>query len=98
MRRAKQANLKVYSPHKYRHGCFNHILPFIKSGDQLKALSQTFGHESIKTSLEHYGNFNDEDRIRILSTIRFDNDTQIVDVEKVVRELVSVIQKNNFVV
>lgn len=84
--RAKDANLKKYAPHNYRHGFILHVLPFVTSGDQLKALSQTFGHESVKTTLQHYGNFSDEERLKTLASIEFLASSTLSEHEKLFME------------
>lgn len=93
--RAKDAKLKVYAPHTYRHGCFRHALRSVTSGDQLKALSQTFGHESVKTTLQHYGNFSDDERLKTLASIKFVNCKALSSDEEILMDFMEYRRQKN---
>ena len=79
-RRAKAANLEFYPPHKYRHLAIQLALDKAKSGEEIKAISQNFGHEYVATTFSVYGNYQPEQLIQKLSEI--DNRNNNADVEK----------------
>ena len=66
-RRADQAGLSYFPPHTFRHLAVDLALKACKTGEQIKAVSQNFGHEHIATSLSSYGNF---DPLRLSETVR----------------------------
>lgn len=53
--RAKDAGLEYFSPHKFRHFAANKSLSLATTGEEIKAVSQNFGHENIGTTLGGYG-------------------------------------------
>lgn len=69
--RAKAAKLKYYPPRTFRHTTIYHALKYIKKGEELKALSQHFGHEDIRTTLSIYGNYEGPRLEEILDQIDF---------------------------
>lgn len=52
----KKVGIKVYHPHCFRHYSIAKALNYVRTGQQLKALSQNVGHEEIVTILEQYAN------------------------------------------
>ncbi len=48
--RTKQTGLEYFSPHKFRHFAINQAQKYVKSAEQLKAVSQNVGHENIGTT------------------------------------------------
>ena len=80
--RAKDADLKYFPPHTFRHLAIDLALKRCKSGDQIKAISQNFGHEHIATTLSGYANYTPQKLGDVLSQLNFsanltetDNDT-----------------------
>lgn len=53
-KRCKAAGIQKYNPHAFRHFGISQALKYVKTGTQLKALSQNVGHEDISTILEQY--------------------------------------------
>jgi integrase len=66
-RRTEQAGLPYFPPHTFRHLAVDLALKACKTGEQIKAVSQNFGHEHIATSLSSYGNF---DPLRLSEVVR----------------------------
>ena len=80
--RSKAACLKYYPPRTFRHTTVYYALKFVKTGEELKALSQHFGHEDISTTLSIYGNIDEDRLLEILngmdvSKVTLDNDEEI---------------------
>lgn len=67
--RSKRAELEYFQPHSYRHLAAHLALKKARSGEEIKAVSQHFGHEHIATTLNIYGNYTKEDLIKKLSDI-----------------------------
>ena len=53
-KRCSQAGCSKYHPHAFRHFGISQALKYVRTGTQLKALSQNVGHEEICTILEQY--------------------------------------------
>lgn len=56
-RRCQAANLPYFPPHTFRHLAVNLAVASCKNGEEMKAVSQNFGHEYIATTLSAYGNY-----------------------------------------
>lgn len=69
--RSEEANLKYYPPHTYRHLAIDLALKNCKTGEQIKAISQNFGHEHIATTLSSYANYDFNRLSEILKNIDF---------------------------
>lgn len=52
--RCKNASVQKFHPHAFRHLGIHHALKYVRTGTQLKALSQNVGHEDITNILEQY--------------------------------------------
>ena len=81
--RSQNAGLDYYHPHSFRHAAVHLALKKAKTAEQMKAISQNFGHEKVLTTLTSYGNL-DNDRVReIVSAISFSGDSNAEIDEKV---------------
>jgi len=67
--RAEAANLHYYPPHRFRHLACHLALKMAKNAEELKAISQNFGHEYIQTTLSIYGNYQPEALLNKLDEI-----------------------------
>ncbi len=79
--RAKSANIRVFSPHKFRHLSIYLALKKCTNGLQIKAISLHFGHEDIKTALENYSSLNPVQLSETLEKINNNNITENPDDE-----------------
>lgn len=70
-KRAENAGLPYYAPHTFRHLTIYLALKYCRNIEQLKALSQNFGHEDIITILRFYANYSEQEVKEILSSIDF---------------------------
>ncbi len=71
MKRAKEAGLKYFPPHAYRHLTKALAFKSCKNGEELHAVSQNFGHENLSTTFGSYGNFPSNKLSEILNNIDF---------------------------
>jgi len=65
--RAEKGGLKYFAPHTYRHLAIRLALAKARNGEEIKAVSQNFGHEEVATTLSVYGNYQPEELINKLS-------------------------------
>ena len=79
--RAINAKLSVFSPHKYRHLAIYLALQKCNGGLEIKAISQSFGHEDIRTALEVYSNLAPRQLSEILEKINNNDKTEKMDDE-----------------
>lgn len=67
--RSEVAGLKYFHPHLYRHLAVQLALSRARSGDEIKAISQNFGHEEVATTMSVYGNYQPAELISVLQAI-----------------------------
>ena len=75
------ADLEYYPPHTYRHFTIDIALKHCKNGEQIKAVSQNFGHENVGTTLGSYANFEPNRLSEVLNSINFSQNTENTDSE-----------------
>ena len=73
VQRAKNANIKPFSPHKYRHLSIKSAFDKCQNAKEIKAVSRHFGHEDISTTIQVYGNYNPDELTEILESIDSNN-------------------------
>ncbi len=66
-----KANLPYFKPHLFRRAAIQQSMPFAKTAEQMKALSQNFGHENIGTTLMTYGMLDTHQVIDIVGKMDF---------------------------
>jgi len=69
--RAEEAGLPYFAPHTFRHLAVDLALKHCKTGEQIKAVSQNFGHEHVATTLSSYGNYTTYRLSEIISGMDF---------------------------
>ncbi len=82
--RARDADLEYYHPHSFRHAATHIAIQSANTIEQMKAISQNFGHEHVFTTLMTYGKL-DDDRVReIVGSLDFSADVndELDDVEE----------------
>jgi integrase len=82
-KRSQEAGLPYYPPHTLRHLAVRLALRSCKSGEQIKAISQNFGHEHIATTLSSYGNYDPQTLGEILNALNFSGKAAKADDEKI---------------
>ena len=75
-KRAKTAGMPYYPPHCFKHFAIAHALLYCKSGEEIKALSQNFGHEHVATTFASYGTQPDNKFLNTLRKIDFSGTPQ----------------------
>jgi integrase/recombinase XerD len=84
-RRANEAGLRYYPPHTFRHLCVALALRHCRTGEEIKAVSQNFGHEHIATTLSSYANYSPSALTEILGHIDFAREPSQGDGAKIER-------------
>ena len=74
--RSQQAGLPYYPPHTFRHLAVNLALRACKNGEEIKAISQNFGHEFVATTFGAYGNFASSRLTEIIKEMDFSGKQQ----------------------
>jgi len=69
--RAKKAGLEYFNPHSFRHLSALLALKACKTPEDIRAVSQNFGHEHILTTLLNYGQLDDRTTISIIEKLEF---------------------------
>jgi integrase len=69
--RAKEAGLPYFPPHTFRHSAVALALKSCKNGEEIKAISQNFGHEYVATTLRSYANFHPQRLAEIIKNMDF---------------------------
>jgi len=70
-RRAEAAGLRYYSPHKFRHTATVEAFKHCRTAEELRAISQNFGHENIGTTFSTYGKLADYQVEDIIARMNF---------------------------
>lgn len=65
--RSKEAGLRYYKPHSFRHAASHIAQSSCRTPEQLRAVSQNLGHENIGTTITTYGKL---DQFRLADVIR----------------------------
>ncbi len=88
--RAKFAELKYYSPHKFRHSATRLATDSCKSAEQIKAVSQNLGHEHVSTTLLTYGRltpYRVRDVVTELNFKKTERDEKIEEIKKLMSQI-----------
>jgi len=75
-KRSHDAELPYFPPHTFRHLAITLALKACKNGEEIKAISQNFGHEQIATTLCTYGNYPPPRLTEIINTMDFSGKQQ----------------------
>jgi len=78
-RRSQEAGLPYFPPHTFRHTAFNLAFKSCENGEQMKAISQNFGHEHLATSLKSYANYDTTTLREIINRINFSRKKENTD-------------------
>ena len=74
--RSQQAGLPYYAPHTFRHLAVNLAFKVCKHGEEIKAISQNFGHEYVATTIGTYGNLTSSRLTEIIREMDFSGKQQ----------------------
>ncbi|MFC1645717.1 tyrosine-type recombinase/integrase, partial [Candidatus Omnitrophota bacterium] len=81
-RHSQEANLPYYPPHTFRHLAVGLALKYCKNGEQIKAISQNFGHEHIATTLSSYANYTPDRLTEIINSMDFSKKLTKKEIDK----------------
>lgn len=70
-KRSQEAGLPYFPPHTFRHLAFDLAFRNCKTGEEMKAISQNFGHEHIATTLTSYANYPTQRLSEIIKNMDF---------------------------
>ena len=85
-KRAQQAGLSYFPPHTFRHLAINLAFKACRTGEEIKAISQNFGHEHIAPTVTIYGNYTSSRLAEIIKEMDFSG-RQEPTVKDEIREL-----------
>lgn len=75
-RRSQEAGLPYFPPHTFRHLAINLAFKACRNGEEVKAISQNFGHEHIATTVSVYGNYDPSRLTEIIKGLDFSGKRQ----------------------
>ena len=84
-KRSQEAGLPYHPPHTFRHLAIDLTLKQCKTGEQIKAISQNFGHNHIATTLSSYANYEPQRLTEILKNMDFSGEPTETDDSKIKR-------------
>lgn len=74
--RFEDAGIQYFCPHAFRHTAILTALAKCRNGQEIKAISQNFGHENVSTTLTAYGTMSDVQMSGIISGMCFSADAK----------------------
>ncbi|MEW5923672.1 MAG: tyrosine-type recombinase/integrase, partial [Candidatus Zixiibacteriota bacterium] len=90
--RAAEAGVKYYHPHSFRHSAAYLALKYCRNGEELKAISQNFSHEHLRTTMMSYGNLDDRHVGEVIREMNFAG-TETKSESSILAELEKLIKK-----
>ncbi|MGB8656633.1 MAG: site-specific integrase [Candidatus Zixiibacteriota bacterium] len=81
--RSKDAGLPYHPPNTFRHLAVDLAFKHCETGEQMKAVSQNFGHEHIATTFSSYANYDPQRLHEILKNLNFSKKPPKTDDEKI---------------
>jgi integrase len=93
-KRSQEAELPYFPPHTFRHLAVHLAFKSCKNGEEMKAISQNFGHEHIATTLSSYANYHPQRIADIIKNMDFSGKPKETLVDQV-KELIKKIEKRD---
>ncbi|MBN1574829.1 MAG: site-specific integrase [Deltaproteobacteria bacterium] len=81
-KRSREAGLPYFSPHTFRHLAVDLAIQNCRTGEQIKAVSQNFGHEYIATTFSSYGNYDQNRLTGIIKKMDFSGKPSMPEAQK----------------
>src|SRR5262249_17162571 len=75
-KRSELAVLPYFPPHTFRHLAINLAFKACRNGEEIKAISQNFGHEHIPTTMAVYGHYPPSQLAEIITSMDFSGKPQ----------------------
>ncbi len=69
--RFEQAGVEYFSPHTFRHLAVNMAIAGCRNGQEIKAVSQNFGHEDVGTTMTTYGSLSNTQVANTIANMDF---------------------------
>jgi len=80
-RQCKVINKEYYSPHRFRDAVIYLALQSCRNGEQIKAVSQNFGHENVATIISVYAQLSPERQLIVLEQLDFSGEATLTEEE-----------------
>jgi site-specific recombinase XerD len=77
--RSARAGLDYYHPHSFRHAAIHLAMKKCRNAEDMKAISQNFGHEYVGTTMMTYGNLDDFRVHEIVGGLDFSENLDVGD-------------------
>ena len=92
-KRFKDAGIEYFPPHALRHLAVRLATEKCRNGQEIKAVSQNFGHENVGTTMTTYGTINNLDVGSIISNINFSGSSTSNDPNALIAEIQDFLKK-----
>lgn len=93
--RFRKAEVEFFSPHCFRHLAVRLATAKCSNGQELKAISQNFGHENLGTTIQSYGSINNVDVGRVISNMNFENNAKSNQSDQLLSKLKELLKNEN---
>jgi site-specific recombinase XerD len=80
-RQSKLIHKEYYSPHRFRDAAIYLALKSCRNGEQIKAVSQNFGHEDVATIISVYAQLSPERQLAVLDQLSFNGEATLTEEE-----------------
>lgn len=81
-RRFKEAGIEYFSPHTFRHLAINLATKRSRNAEELRAVSQNFGHEELGTTMATYGKLTPTRVGEVIASMSFEDNTEDVEMKE----------------
>lgn len=90
-KRFTQAGIEYFSPHSFRHLAIRLALSSCSTAEELKAVSQNFGHEFVATTMMTYGTIREDEATDIIKRMDFSGEAKANQEE--IEQAIATLQK-----
>ncbi len=80
-RQSKLIHKEYYSPHRFRDAVIYIAIKSCRNGEQIKAVSQNFGHEDVATIISVYAQLSPERQLAVLDQLDFSGEATLSEEE-----------------
>ncbi len=92
-KRFRNAGIEYFSPHCFRHLAAALAISRCRNGEEVKAVSQNFGHENVGTIMQTYGTLSHSKVNDVIASMDFTN-SESVDNKKILAKLAEILKSN----
>lgn len=90
--RAEAVGLEYFHPHSFRHLAVSLAMRTCRTAEQVKAVSQNFGHEYVGTTMMTYGRLDDIRVGEVIGIMDFSDNPERRDKDKMIEEIRRIIE------